>query len=75
MSDKEKIDMLEKEISFIKKDLIELREVQDINREVLDANVVSIYNRMAEKHNTIMLCFSSIVSCVLLIIGQIIANI
>lgn len=74
MTDKERIDILETEVSSLKEELSALRETQDINREVLDANVVSIYNRMAEKHNTIMLCFSSVISCVLLIAGQIMAN-
>lgn len=74
MSNEDKIDILEKEVFSLKEELSVLRETEDINREVLDANVVYIYNHMAEKHNATMLCISSIVSCVLLVACQIIAN-
>ncbi len=71
---KSKVNELEEKLELYEKRLNEMEEQElgkkiSINRKVLDANVISIYNQMRERDNSNKLLFSSIMFMVTILLA------
>lgn len=72
------IKQMQADIEELKKENAELREMCKKNaemdentRDVLDSNIIAIYDDMFDKTNTTCLVFSSIFSCILVIAAEV----